>query len=486
MQQSDFTPASSNFAAVQVNVLFVDLENGLLSNDAGWEVIVDAVKHDPWMSLHVPHWAFRGDVAIPKSLWQSYLSRRDLPLRQSVVELIRQRRATGWQIVLVTSGSAPVAQSLIDKSGLFDDLITASAATRSDYLREYCRVRGCEAFSVITGRSDLPLLTSAAETILVAPSAATESTVRRGGYTVKVIDAEDKRNGSGIALLRAIRPHHWVKNLLVFAPVIFHHSFSDALPWLQSGLAFLLFCLVCSGVYVLNDLLDMPSDRRHPVKFRRPFAAGTLRVRTGLITSAGLLLVAGVLAVALLPLEFAGVLATYVGLNVLYTTWLKRKVMIDILVLASFYSLRMVAGGAATGIVLSEWLIAMSMFLFLSLAFLKRHGELIRLREEGLARTDNRGYQVQDLEMIETLGATSGYMAVLVLALYINGDFVVGLYSHPRVLWLVCLVLLYWISRVWIWARRGVLAEDPLMFALKDRVSWVALALMVFLAAIAL
>ncbi len=283
-----------------------------------------------------------------------------------------------------------------------------------------------------------------------------------------------------------MRPHHWVKNLLIFTPVVFHHSFFDARLWTLSGWAFGLFCLATSAVYLLNDLLDVESDRRHPVKRHRPFAAGKLRFEHGLVAAALLLTASFGGALALLPGEFTLALLAYVGLNALYSTWLKRKVMVDILVLASFYSLRILAGGAATGIVPSEWLLALSMFLFLSLAFLKRHGELLRLRDAGYVNTDNRGYRVQDLEMLEMMGANSGYLAVLVLALYVNSSQVVGLYSHPRVLWLVCPLLLYWLSRAWIWARRGALAEDPLMFALRDRVSWIVLMLVVVLAVFSL
>ena len=288
------------------------------------------------------------------------------------------------------------------------------------------------------------------------------------------------------ALLRAMRPHHWVKNLLIFTPVVFNHSFFNARLWTLSGLAFGLFCLATSAVYLLNDLLDVESDRRHPVKRHRPFAAGKFRIEQGLVAAALLLTVAFGGALALLPGAFTLALLVYIGLNALYSTWLKRKVMIDILVLAGFYCLRILAGGAATGIVPSEWLLALSMFLFLSLAFLKRHGELFRLREAGYVSIDNRGYRVQDLEMLETMGANSGYLAVLVLALYINSNQVVGLYSHPRVLWLICPLLLYWVSRAWIWARRGALAEDPLMFALKDRVSWLVLVLVAVLAVFSL
>jgi 4-hydroxybenzoate polyprenyltransferase len=288
------------------------------------------------------------------------------------------------------------------------------------------------------------------------------------------------------AILRAMRPHHWVKNLLIFTPVVFNHAFFNGRLWTLSALAFGLFCLATSAVYLLNDLLDVESDRRHPVKRHRPYAAGTFGFDQGLMTAGSLLVVSFGGALALLPFEFTLALAAYIGLNAMYSMWLKRKVMIDILVLAGFYCLRILAGGAATGIVPSEWLLALSMFLFLSLAFLKRHGELLRLRDSGYLSTDNRGYRVQDLDMLETMGANSGYLAVLVLALYINSNQVVGLYSHPRVMWLICPLLLYWVSRAWIWARRGALAEDPLMFALKDRVSWVVLVLVVVLAVFSL
>jgi 4-hydroxybenzoate polyprenyltransferase len=353
-------------------------------------------------------------------------------------------------------------------------------------LDDYCQRHGFHEFSYAgDSATDLEAWSHAAEAVLVAPSAAIEQRARAGSRSTTVL-AKDGQGSSWQLLARAMRPHHRVKNLLIFTPVMFHHSFSDVRLWSLSGLAFALFCLATSAVYLLNDLLDIGSDRRHPVKRHRPFASGKLRVEQGLVLAAVLLTTAFGVALATLPGDFALSLLAYIVLNALYSTWLKRKVMIDILVLASFYCLRIIAGGAATGIVPSEWLLALSMFLFLSLAFLKRHGELLRLREAGHARTDNRGYRVHDLEMLETMGATSGYLAVLVLALYINSKQVIGLYSHPRVLWLICPLLLYWVSRAWIWARRGAIAEDPLMFALKDRVSWMVLVLVVLLAVLSL
>ncbi len=308
------------------------------------------------------------------------------------------------------------------------------------------------------------------------------STVPGGPRSEASSSGKPRATGSARALVRALRPHHWLKNVLLFTPIVFHHSFSDTELWMRSGLAFVLFCLATSAVYLLNDLYDVESDRKHPVKRNRPFAAGQLSVHHGLLLAGGLVAAALGVGLLTLPVAFSLSLVTYFALNGLYTTWLKRKVMIDIVVLASFYSLRIIAGGAATGITPSEWLLALSMFLFLSLAFLKRHSELVRLRSEGLERTDSRGYQIGDIALLESMGATSGYLAVLVLALYINSSQVVGLYSYPRTLWLICPLLLYWVSRIWIWGRRGSIAEDPLMFALKDRTSWAVLVMIVILA----
>ncbi len=287
------------------------------------------------------------------------------------------------------------------------------------------------------------------------------------------------KRSKGRALLRAMRPHQWVKNLLVFAPVVFGHKIFDPRMLLLSVLAFVVFSAVASVIYLLNDAADVESDRRHPVKRFRPIAAGELSVSEAISAAVVLLAVAATLSLVTLPWLFSLSILVYLVANVAYTSWLKRKVMIDIVVLAGMYTLRMIAGGAATGIVLSEWLLALSMFMFLSLAFLKRNSELCRLRDEGTARTDNRGYQVVDIELIQSMGTTCGLLAVLVLALYINSSQVKAMYSRPNVLWLICPLLLFLVGRIWIWARRGGIQEDPLVFALKDRTIWIVVVLVI-------
>lgn len=281
-----------------------------------------------------------------------------------------------------------------------------------------------------------------------------------------------------LLIVSEIRVRQWVKNLLVFLPTLLAYRFLDSEPMLHSAIAFFSFSFGASAVYVLNDLLDLEADRQHPEKRHRPFASGRLPLRAGYVLIP-LLAGASLALAAQLPRAFTFTLITYFVVTSLYSYFLKQIALVDILVLASLYTLRIIAGSAATGIEVSEWLLAFSTFLFLSLATVKRYVELLRLRQrindpelEGETRVKRRGYFAGDLELIVQMGLTSGYMAVLVLALYISSDTVTELYARPAVLWFVCPLILYWISRVWLLAHRGILLEDPLSFAVNDRITW--------------
>jgi 4-hydroxybenzoate polyprenyltransferase len=274
------------------------------------------------------------------------------------------------------------------------------------------------------------------------------------------------------ALWRCLRPHQWVKNLLVFVPALAAHQLTDAVAMQRAAWAFGVFCLCASGVYVLNDLMDLDADRQHALKRRRPFAAGQLPIPTGLAISAGLLL-AGLLAAIELSWLFAGVTAAYLVLTTSYSWRLKSIALLDVFVLAGLYTIRLLAGSAASGIPSSSWLLIFSIFIFLSLALVKRYVELYNSRNGGATRQlGGRGYSTDDLEMVASLGAGSGYLAALVLALYVDSQKVVTLYAHPNVLLILCPLLLYWISHVWLLAHRGRMHDDPVLFAVKDGVSY--------------
>jgi 4-hydroxybenzoate polyprenyltransferase len=277
------------------------------------------------------------------------------------------------------------------------------------------------------------------------------------------------------AVLRALRVEQWVKNLLVFMPLLMAPEIVELSLYDEALFAFLSFSLCASAVYVLNDLVDLEADRRHARKRLRPFASGELSPRFGWVAGTACL-VAGLSIATTLPAIFAAVLFVYLVVTTLYSFWLKHVPLVDVLVLALLYTGRVIAGGAATYVLPSPWILGFSLFFFLSLAFVKRYAELHAIgRHEPALKV--RGYFASDLDLITINGTVSGYMSVLVAALYINGDHAIGIYQYPVLLWLICPLLLYWISRMWMLAHRGELHEDPVLFALRDRASWIVFAL---------
>jgi 4-hydroxybenzoate polyprenyltransferase len=270
-----------------------------------------------------------------------------------------------------------------------------------------------------------------------------------------------------VVYLRAMRVHQWLKNMLVFLPLLTRQEWHQPAQVLAAGYGFLAFSMAASAIYLVNDLLDLPADRRHPEKRHRPLAAGEVPLWHG--GGLALALIAGAVGLALrLPGPFLGVLLVYLAVTIAYSFYLKKVVMVDVVTLAGLYTLRVVAGSAAIDIAPSFWLLAFSMFAFFSLALVKRYAEIAALGvQRGSAR--GRDYRRSDLINLYSLGSASGYLSVLVLALFINSPELVNDYDHPEALWLLCPILLYWISRIWIKAGRGEMQEDPLVFAVRDR-----------------
>jgi 4-hydroxybenzoate polyprenyltransferase len=275
-----------------------------------------------------------------------------------------------------------------------------------------------------------------------------------------------------LALVRALRPHQWVKNLLVFVPVILDHKLFNSETMAKAGLAFLAFCCAASSAYILNDIFDLEADRRHPTKRDRPFAAGTLSPTLGIALVPGLLGAAFAVSWSALPVHFLELLVIYVVLTTSYSLYLKRCAVVDVLLLAGLYTLRVLAGIAAAEVRFSTWLLAFSMFLFLSLAFLKRYTEVNAMDGAATEPVRRRGYIRGDREWLGSMGGASGYLSVLVLALYISSEQVVALYRHPLLLWLICPLLLFWTSRMWLLAHRGQIHDDPIVATVRDPVSY--------------
>jgi len=371
---------------------------------------------------------------------------------------------------LCTATNERLAAVIAAHVGLFDGVVASDAATN---------LAGAAKAEQLVGRfgeggfdycgnerRDLEVWRRARGAIVVHASRGLEQQARA---QTRVLHAFPARRSPLRAAIKALRPHQWAKNVLILVPLLAAHVHSGARV-AQTVLAVIAFCLCASSVYVLNDLLDLPADRAHARKSRRPFAAGDLSIAVGMIMAPTLLVVSVVLA-AFLPPKFQFVFATYYGVTASYSFALKGIVLVDAMLLAGLYTLRIIAGAAASEVPLSFWLLLFAVFLFLSLAFVKRFAELDSLRRQQRLRAAGRGYHVEDLPLLQSLGIASGYMSVLVLALYINSPEIQALYERPKFIWILCVLMLYWISRVWMKAQRGRMHDDPVVFALKDRVS---------------
>ena len=404
--------------AVAERPLCVGLEGSLIRGDLLLEALLVLVKRNPLNLLRALGWLLRGT-----SQFRSQLSSRveldpaALAYDADYVAWLRQQRQAGRTLWLCTATNGPLAKRVAGHLNLFEGVVAGDTASIE----------------------------------IDAPA--------------RVARAPRWR-----AFVRALRPHQWAKNTLLLVPLLASHHLMIAGSLLQGMLGLAAFCLGASSVYIVNDLLDLPADRAHPRKSRRPFAAGEVSIRSGLILAPALL-GAAVLIGCLLPQRFVSVFAAYYGLTLAYSLALKGRVILDALVLAGLYTLRVIAGAAAVSVPLSFWLLLFSVFLFLSLAFLKRFAELDALRRQHRLRAGGRGYVVEDLSILQSLGTAAGYLSVLVLALYINSPDIQALYHRPKVIWMLCVLLLYWISRVWMLAQRGRMHDDPVVFALKDRVS---------------
>ncbi len=471
--------------------LFVDLDGTLIAGDVTHESVLASIKRDPAMLFRIPVLALRGRAVMKRELAGRVMPDvRVLPYRHDVLNYLREQRSEGRRVILATASDRRYADAIAKELGLFDDVIATDGElnlkgpNKLRAIRDYCTRHGFSQFAYAgDAPADIPIWREAAEVHVVAPSPMVRAMTAR---LDKPVHLHCERKGVWKAALRAMRPHQWVKNLLIFVPLVLGHHLQDTSKVVASILAFIAFSACASAVYVLNDMMDIEADRHHPTKRNRPFASGQLPILYGPVLTAGLMLFAVAVSLIALPLPFLGMLGIYVLVNLFYSFWLKRKLVLDVMLLAGMYALRVLVGGVAADVVVSEWLLAFSMFLFTSLAFGKRHAELARhADEESEDSPRGRGYGVGDLSIIESIGPTAGYMAVLVLALYINSPEMKVLYTRPWALWLICPLMLYWVTRIWFIVKRGELDEDPVVFALRDRVSLGIGLLVVLLAAIA-
>lgn len=466
--------------------LCVDLDGTLIRTDMLFESSLGLLKRNPLYLFALPFWLLSGRANLKRRIAQrTKVDIPTLPWDLRVVELLeaeRQRRT----LVLCTASDQVLADAVAAHLGSFD-LVMASDGSRNLSGRSKAEVLveayGERGFDYAGNEArDLAIWAHAKRAYVVN---AGSGLAARVGRVSEVADVLPRERAGVRTWLKALRLHQWLKNVLVFVPLLASHTFLQPTAVAHAIAAFVIFGVCASSVYVLNDLLDLGADRAHPRKRKRPFASGRLPLAAGIVV-APLLTIAAFVAAYLLDPRFALVLLGYYVLTLAYSLYLKRIAMLDVLVLAGLYTVRIIAGSAAIETGLSFWLLAFSMFLFLSLALVKRYTEVAAQSGNGQEQIKGRGYAASDAGLLATLGGASGYLSVLVLALYIDSTASAALYRHPQWLWLMCPLLLYWVSRVWIIAHRRAMNDDPVIFAVTDNVSRAVLVLCAIVALLAI
>lgn len=464
-------------AQIADEVLVVDLDGTLLRSDMLYESFWASFGQD-WRSPFVSAAGLlKGRASLKRILAdRAAIDATTLPYDADVLDYIGQWRENGGKTALVTASDQSFANGIAAHLGVFDEVhgsdgqLNLKGEKKAVFLEQRF---GAGNFTYMgDSPTDLAVWKRAAKAVTVNAPASLRSEAERACGTAEHLATQPR---SLTPYLAALRPHQWLKNLLVLLPLLTAHQFTIS-AMIAAVLAFACFSLVASSVYVLNDLVDLAADRAHPRKRNRPFASGAVPIAHGTWLAIGLIVGGAVLAALIGPL-FLLVMAGYYILTTAYSLHLKRRIVIDIFVLAGLYTMRLVAGGVATQTPLSVWLLAFSMFFFLSLAAVKRQTELIDNQARGNLKASGRGYHVDDLPIISMIAIGSGYVSVLVMALYINSPIVARLYQTPEMLWGVCGVLLYWITRTVMVAHRGEMHDDPVVFAIKDGVSRVCLAI---------
>lgn len=454
--------------------LCVDLDGTLIRSDLLLESFLLLARQKPALLLSVPFWLAKGRSYLKQRLAEAVDFQPDLiPYNEEFIAWLREEKSAGRQLVLATASNRRLAQPVADHVGLFDLVLASDESTNLKGSRKLEALKerfGAGGFDYAAdARADIPVWREANAAVLVhAPS----GLAREMRSEVRVAKEFPKTAFSVKPFIKAIRVRQWVKNVLVFLPLLAGQAWSEPALFLKALIIFFAVSLSASSMYIMNDLLDLPSDRKHRTKYKRPFASGALSILTG-VWLCPLLLFVGLGIAASLSMEALSLVVLYVAVTTLYSFWLKRKMLIDVFTLALLYTLRVLIGSVATGLLSSPWLLGFSVFTFLSLAAAKRGAELLYLELAGRDGVSGRDYYVWDRHAVTALGQGAAFGASLVLALYIQSDEVHLLYTQPSWLWLLVPMILYWLSRIWMVTLRGAMDDDPIVFATTDRLTWI-------------
>ena len=470
MTQSD--PKIPDYASLP---LCVDLDGTLIQTDSLWESCLRLISQQPLMLVLLPLWLFLGKAGFKQKVSQHVeLAPASLPFNTSLLKYLTQQRLHNRQLVLVTAANKKIAEAIAQHLNIFDEIL-ASDKTHNLSGKNKARVLvdkfGKKGF-VYAGNEnvDLNVWQHAAAAIVVNASETLTNKAKKITTIEKILPAKQKTSLK--IILKAMRIHQWVKNTLIFTALILSHNWFNSSALQSIIFAFFSFSFAASSIYLFNDLIDLEADRKHQSKKHRPLAAGTLSIQWAIILIP-ILLVFSLLLARQVNTDFIFILVVYLILTTVYSLFLKPIALLDVITLTSLYTIRIIAGAIAINVPLSYWLLAFSMFIFLSLALIKRFSELKNLVQLGETTSVSRGYHVDDLPAISLFGICSGYISVLVLVLYTHDLQAGTLYNQPNWLWFVAITVLYWISHMWLLAFRGQMNEDPVLFAIHDRNSYI-------------
>ncbi len=455
--------------------LCIDLDGTLIQTDSLWESCLRLISQQPFMLFLLLLWLFLGKAGFKQKVSQHVkLAPGSLPFNTNLLKYLTQQRLHNRHIVLVTAANKNIAEAIASHLNIFDEIL-ASDETHNLAGKNKAKVlidRFGEKGFVYAGNADVDLNVWQHAAAAIVVNASEKLTQKAKQITTVEEIFPIKKKISFKIILRAIRLHQWAKNILIFTALILSHNWFNIDALQLSLFAFLSFGFAASSVYLINDLIDLEADRKHQIKKHRPLAAGTLSIQSAIMIIP-VLLIFSFLFASQINTNFISILVIYLVLTTAYSLFLKPLVLLDVIALTSLYTIRIVAGALAINVPFTYWLLAFSMFIFLSLALIKRFSELKNLIQQGETMSMSRGYHIDDLPAISLFGISSGYISVLVLVLYTQDLQAGTLYAQPDWLWFVAVAVLYWISWMWLLTFRGQMNEDPVLFAIRDRNSYI-------------
>jgi 4-hydroxybenzoate polyprenyltransferase/phosphoserine phosphatase len=465
----------SNLSIKERDIVAVDLDGTLIKSDILYDSLILFVKNNFFQSYMLFIWLFKGKAYLKTKLAKNICPIIEfLPYNEQLLVKLRKMKAQGAYLVLATATHHTIAEKIAAHLAIFDEVVATSgdvnmaAENKRDCLNKKF---GSKQYSYFGNSSDDYAVWDNSKDVHIVNAAAKVLTKSLSLYDVKTV--VEREMSFVKTFIKAIRVHQWMKNALIFVPLLASHQITDPAMLINGVIAFVAFSFCASSVYLLNDMLDIEDDRQHKTKKFRPIPAGNFSLIHAILLCPILLGASVLISYFFLPIEFLLILTVYYFLTVTYSFGLKKVVMLDVVLLSLLYTTRVIAGTAAMSLEPTFWILAFSLFIFLSLAFVKRYTELFEKKQLNYSeKTPGRGYYPADFELLSSLGSAAGYISVLVLALYIN-DFNHELYSTPEILWLACPLLMFWLSRVWLIAHRGEMHDDPVVFAVKDRTSQV-------------